>query len=416
MAEAICSAITSEAAQKLSSSLLSGGEDGDCESYEDKVERLEMAVLKLQTIVAVSEDFQITLGPLLHWKAKLKRVAKEGKRILRSHKKQILKNRRNNSIWEHMARAAMRFVPYFISQGAGDMRVERFERLADSASDFIRFVERRGGPTKRSVFPPLLVRSFSAGETTEISLRVRGGTAVILLQPWWLEEHDDEGDANKACIWISYDHDQAWEKSLKVIAAFHLSDSVDVLKIAMNCIDLLPSQFCAARAALKELVAEMALYGTSPPAPSPLYARFVRGIQSSHRYGFAPTRHLKSFGGRPRVPDPVLLACAHFYVMPPVEKPSRAPLELVWHRSRSYLPNKLSEQHEMVGTQQMDEEVIPKLITNGFDEEDQGALLSHERQWWCPQSSTRLSVAPLLSPPTTLLQWCAEQKQGHSTN
>ncbi|CAD6253649.1 unnamed protein product [Miscanthus lutarioriparius] len=377
-----------------------------------------MAVLKLQTVLAVSEDYlPLTHRPLIRWKAKLKCVAKEGKGVLRSHKKQILKSkRRNKSIWQGISRAAKFFVPFVY--GAEELTVatvKRFERFADQASDFIKFVELGGGRCARSLVLslPSLARSLGAGEAVERSLRIRSGTAVLLLQPWWLEEHD-EGNTKIACLWISYDHDVAWEKSLKMMVAFYLSDSVDIMRVTTDCVDLLPSQFCTARAAMKELLAEMALHGRRSPAPSPLYLRFVRGIQNSHRYGFALNPQLRCSGGRLQVLDPILLACAHFYIVP-TEKSNRAAaaaLELVWHASPSYLPKKLSEHHEVVGLQQMDEDVIPK-VANGFHGEE-GAF-DQDMQWWCPQSSTRLLVAPLLSPPRTLPQWCERQKQEHST-
>ncbi|CAN6347719.1 unnamed protein product [Urochloa humidicola] len=366
MADIVFSTVAGEAAQKMSSFLL--GENGDWESHEDKVDRLEVAVLKLQTVLAVSEDLQITHRPLLRWKAKLKRVAKEGKGVLRSQKKEISKNKRSNSIWQDMSRVAKRFAPFvYGDEDLSVATVKRFERFADCADDFIKFIERSSCP-KSMAFLPVLARSVGPGKALEISLRIRsGGTAVILLQPWWLGEHGE---------------------------------------------DLLPSQFCTARASMKEIVAEMALHGRQAPAPSTLYTRFVRVIQSSHRYGFAPKPDIQCSSERVQVVDPILLVCAHFYIMP-IQKSKRAPLELVWHTSRSYIPKKLSEHHEMVDMQQMDEDLIPR-IANGFSDED-GAFHS-ERQWWCPESSTRLLVAPQLSPPGTLPQWCAKQRQEHCTN
>ena len=81
---------------------------------EDKAERLEMAVLKIQSIVAVSEDLQITHLPLLHWKAKLKRVAVEGDSLLHVHKKTTLERSAigTSSFSQYLIHAAKRFVPF----------------------------------------------------------------------------------------------------------------------------------------------------------------------------------------------------------------------------------------------------------------------------------------------------------------
>ena len=90
MADTVCSAVAGEAVQRLSLLLSGEGETG-----EMKVDRVEMAVLKLETIIAISEDWQVTHAPLLRWKAKLKRVIKEGKGIIRS-------NKRNTSALEEL--------------------------------------------------------------------------------------------------------------------------------------------------------------------------------------------------------------------------------------------------------------------------------------------------------------------------
>jgi hypothetical protein len=86
MAGIVASAIAGKAIQRLSL-LLSGEEGRYCETTGIKVDRVEMVVLKLKTVVAMSEDWQIMHVPLLGWRAKLKHVVKEGKGIVRPHKK-----------------------------------------------------------------------------------------------------------------------------------------------------------------------------------------------------------------------------------------------------------------------------------------------------------------------------------------
>ena len=74
MAEIVGSAVATEAASRLVSSFLSAGDktSQQQESEVDKAERLEMAVLKIRSVVAVSEHVHISHLPLLQWKAKLK--------------------------------------------------------------------------------------------------------------------------------------------------------------------------------------------------------------------------------------------------------------------------------------------------------------------------------------------------------
>ncbi|KAM0916142.1 hypothetical protein ACQ4PT_010257 [Festuca glaucescens] len=362
----------------------------DAETTEIKVDRVEMAVLKLETVVAMSEDWQITHAPLLRWRAKLKRALKEGKCIVRTHRSTAstrLERMRSNSFPRRMARAARRFVPF--SRGTDtdhpgddnltDSTVRRFERIADGADDFFQFVRCGGGRPRTLMFLPSFSRSLAAGEATEFSLRLEGVTAVMLLQPWWLELGGGTNAA--ACLWISYEHDVAWEKNFKMIAAF--------------------LRRCAACAAMRELVAEMAFHGRSSSATSAVYVSFVRAIQDSHRYGFEPTttRRRREFtDGGPRLPEEILMVCAHSYVRNSSSGGGGLPLELVWHRSPLYLPKKLSERHEHV-------ELLPGMA-DGFDA---AGAVGRGRQWWCPRSSTRLSIVPVSSPPKSVVQWCKEK-------
>jgi hypothetical protein len=160
--------------------------------------------------------------------------------------------------------------------------VRRFERIADGANDFLEFV-RSGGRPKILMFVPSFTRSLSAGETTELSLRMEGGTAVILLQPWWFEIGGGGGGKQAtAFITMSYEHDLAWERNFKVMAAFRMSKAVDVMRVAGNCVVLLPPQFGASCVAvMKELVDGMASHGRNSRAASAMYISFVRAVQDS---------------------------------------------------------------------------------------------------------------------------------------
>ena len=59
MAGVVGSAVAGEAVRRLSL-LISGEEGRDRETTEIKAERVEMAVLKLETVIAMSDDWQIT--------------------------------------------------------------------------------------------------------------------------------------------------------------------------------------------------------------------------------------------------------------------------------------------------------------------------------------------------------------------
>ncbi|KAM0916144.1 hypothetical protein ACQ4PT_010258 [Festuca glaucescens] len=287
MAGIVGSAVAGEAVRRLSFILL--GEEGrDQETTEIRVDRVEMAVLKIETVVAMSEDWQITHAPLLRWRAKLKRVLKEGKGIIRTHRRNTTMERRN-SFPRRMTQAARRFVHF--SRGTDhpgdvdltDSTVRRFERIADGADDFFQFVRCGGGRPRILVFLPGFARSLSAGETMELSLRMEGGTAVMLLQPWWFEFGGcGIGTQATALLRMSYEHDLAWERNFKVIAAFRPSETTNVVRVPANSVVLLSPQFGASCvAAMKDLVAGMASRGRNYPAASAMYASFVLAVQES---------------------------------------------------------------------------------------------------------------------------------------
>lgn len=390
-----------------------------------------MAVLKLETIVSMCEDWQITQPPLLRWKAKLKRVIREGKAILRRGNRNPQSTQRIRTqkqlLTRRMVRVAKRFMPFSRENGIQDddlteATVRRFERLADGAENFFKFVS-CSRPKMLTFLPSLIVPALTAGKAVELSMRMGGGTAVILLQPWWLR--GSEGGLSrerKACLWMSYEHDTAWEKNLKMISVFRVSESADVMRMAASCAELLPSQFSAARVGMTELIAEMAIHGRNSPAPSPMYMSFVRAIQESHRYGFEPAighGHGMLADSGLQLPDGVLMMCAHCYILPKKEKAysigrSDLPLELVWHSSPHYLPKKLSEEHERVEPEQMRAGLLlpTTVVEDGsyhLQDEEAGGHLERGRQWWSPHSSTRMSLVPVSSPPKSVVQWCKEK-------
>ncbi|KAM0921998.1 hypothetical protein ACQ4PT_006471 [Festuca glaucescens] len=294
MAGIVGSAIAGEAVRRLSS-LLSGEDGRDRETTEIKVDRVEMAMLKLETVVAMSEDWQITHAPLLRWKTKLKGVLKEGKGIVRSHRRNTVRANMNNSFPRRMARVANRFMPFSSASTPDDdelteSTVRRFERMADGAHDFFEFV-RCGDRPKILMFVPSFARSLSAGETMELSVRMEGGTAVMLIRPWVFELGGGGGGTEAmAFVRMSYEHDLAWERNFKAIAGIRTSsEAPGIMRVAPNCVVLLPPQFGASCvAAMRELVAGMGSPGRTSPDASAMYASFVCAIK-----GCVRTIHLK---------------------------------------------------------------------------------------------------------------------------
>jgi hypothetical protein len=83
---------------------------------------LEFAVLKIHSVVDLSEGWQVLHKPLLDWEARLRRVAKEGDDILLAYKRTSMEHQRSegaatrlqliSSARRRIARAAKRFMPF----------------------------------------------------------------------------------------------------------------------------------------------------------------------------------------------------------------------------------------------------------------------------------------------------------------
>jgi hypothetical protein len=117
----------------------------------------------------------------------------------------------------------------------------------------------------------------------EFSIRMEGGTAVMLLQPWWFEiRGGGSGKQATTFITMSYEHDLAWEGNFKVMAAFRRSKAVDIMRVAGNCVVLLPPQFGTFYVvAMKELIDGMVCHRRNSHAASTMYISFVHAIQDS---------------------------------------------------------------------------------------------------------------------------------------
>lgn len=75
MAEMVSSAIVGETVNRIMSSIT--GKDEEKSKEKENIERLEMAHIKLEAVLQVSDRWQITEVPLLRWRSKLKRAARE---------------------------------------------------------------------------------------------------------------------------------------------------------------------------------------------------------------------------------------------------------------------------------------------------------------------------------------------------
>ncbi|KAG2644536.1 uncharacterized protein LOC120683719 [Panicum virgatum] len=427
MAEIVGTAVATEAVSRISSIL--SGDKASHEIAEGRAERLEMAVLKIRSVVAVSEDLHISHPPLLQWKAKLKRVAEEGDGLLHAqYKKQALGCDRvsddpaaaaGTSISRYLIQAARRLAPFRRKEAElDDVTLRRFERFADGADSFFRLVE-SGGRPKGSMFLPSLTWSLLAGESMEFSIRrgSGGGDDLVMLWPW--PDTGVEDDGLVACLAVSREDEAMWEKNLKMCVVFRLSEASDILAIAVGCLELLPPQFDAAGVALRRLLTETIGQRGDSSSLSERSRWCRRHIQSHSRNDREPSstgdEHRGTGIGTLR-PHQVLQLTAACYASPSIAGslscPVKAgvPLKLVYRVSPYFLPEKHSNQFELV--EQDDARKLLPTVTDGFYDGRGQPAVTCGRQIWCPQSSMYCKVAPEISKPLTMAQASLMESSG----
>ena len=189
--------VTSAVAQEAVNQVLSRFKDR-CEQNseaKDRIERMEMAHIKLEAALETSNKWNITTrAPLLRWQSKLKRAVQECDHTLRRCRQRLQEEEemqnsvRSSSFPKQIAYAARSFVSSIFSRGSEDelrssAAVRRFERYADGASEFLRYVE-LGGTRRRYMFFDPLIRHLLAGKGTKYCF-VRGGQHLsLILQPF----------------------------------------------------------------------------------------------------------------------------------------------------------------------------------------------------------------------------------------
>ncbi|KAM0927004.1 hypothetical protein ACQ4PT_003133 [Festuca glaucescens] len=118
MAEMVASAVVGETLSRISTFLI----DKPDQKSSD-VERLEMAHIKMEAALQISNKWQITDVPVLRWRCKLKRAAQECDETLRHCKQRAMEDEvigqgiSESSFPKRIAYAAKSFMSSFITHG-----------------------------------------------------------------------------------------------------------------------------------------------------------------------------------------------------------------------------------------------------------------------------------------------------------
>jgi hypothetical protein len=149
MAEMVSSAIVGETVNRIMLSVT--GKDEEKSKQKENIERLEMAHIKMEAVLQVSDRWQITEVPLLRWRSKLKRAAQECDDTLVKCKQRALEDEETrlrvsqSSFPKRIAHATRSLISSFIGfddeSSSSSANVLRFERYANGANEFLKTVE-----------------------------------------------------------------------------------------------------------------------------------------------------------------------------------------------------------------------------------------------------------------------------------
>jgi hypothetical protein len=243
--EIVGSAVVGEAVSRLCSYLI-GRREGNAGRRENE-ERMEVALLRIQAAIEEADDWHITNRPLVRWRDKLRCAVVEGERVLWAHKHRVVAAEDACRRWLP-TRVALASKKLFAIDGGEQLSmdaVRRFERLADGAGDFMRLVE-CGGRAKRFVpFQPLAA-SLLARRASSCSARSSSSSATA--HAFAFPDLTSPPHRPRAQVVFLY-VDVATGEKLELFVELAVSESADIMAMALACMDALPLHFRFASAA-----------------------------------------------------------------------------------------------------------------------------------------------------------------------
>ena len=158
MAEMVGSLVVGEVVSRTSSFLVSKHKERSASACtSESLERLEMARIKMEAALEVSARWQVTDVAMLRWRRRLRRAADECDAAVHRWKLRALEEEEAREAlaraWlpSRVARIVASFVSSLLSRRSEEPHakaVQRFEKLADGAGDFLRCLQ-SGGPPRR---------------------------------------------------------------------------------------------------------------------------------------------------------------------------------------------------------------------------------------------------------------------------
>ncbi|KAF7033084.1 hypothetical protein CFC21_044210 [Triticum aestivum] len=235
MAEMVKSVIIGEAVSRIISGIAPTSKDEDKADEEASggggLERLEMARIKMEAAIQTSNKWQITDTSLLRWRKKLKRTAQDCDDVARRCRQ--LSREEDEADWRSRCDNDHR------SAGSASAAiVRRFERLADGADEFIRYVQIGGTPRQNLFFNPLIRHLFTGKMIAYQLLRPGGQYQYFRIGPINFQERGLE-----AFLSFMYEDCKVPKYSFCLGVMLRLSESTDIIGTVVKCLRVMTPHF-----------------------------------------------------------------------------------------------------------------------------------------------------------------------------
>ncbi|XBI32278.1 hypothetical protein VPH35_055749 [Triticum aestivum] len=253
MAEMVKSAIVGEGVSWIFSGIAAASKTEDKPDVEatggGSLERLEMARIKMEAALQTSDKWQITDTSLLHWRKKLKRAAQDcddAARRCRQLSRQEDEAEKAEFISSYVVRNNDHCHAGFETAAA----VRRFEKYAEGAGEFIRYVQLGGTPRQHLFFDPLIGHIF-AGKTVLYQVLQSGGRYYYLsIQAVGSEERGLE-----ALLSFMYEDCKVPKKSFLLGVMLRISESTNIIGTVVKCLQVMTPHFkSSADFVIKEII------------------------------------------------------------------------------------------------------------------------------------------------------------------
>jgi hypothetical protein len=239
MAEIIASAVVSETLSRISTFLIDKYYDRKS-SGRDNTERLEMAHIKMEAALETSGKWPpVTDVSLLRWRKNLKRAADECDAVLNRRKRAPMEDT-EVKLCSLPARIAHATKSLLFSSGykndastdTSEVVVRRYERFADGAGEFLRFVELGCSVRRQMLVLDPLVGQLLAGRAFQYEVSQGSRHYHFMGRPVCLAERGLEAGVFLQCR----DHSTAPDERFVLGIGMRVRESTDVAAIVAECL------------------------------------------------------------------------------------------------------------------------------------------------------------------------------------